>query len=290
MWAKVKMLFMSGGAQGRPAGPSFRISYVLVSLLTLNMISSCQCQDQDRQIGQIDSHPEKAKAESGINRLLAEQVDMNGKVNYHALRENPFALNTFIDFIHSVSPDNKPELFPTPNDRKAYWINAYNALVIETVIENPEAGSLPEISWGHGVFWRKEFMVGNQLLTLNDIENKKLRAGFHDPRIHFAINCGSKSCPPLGQRIFTGTNLDKALDNKTSAFVNDPDQVRVDSVNKVIYLSKIFKWYRKDFETSAGSVLDYLDRYSDQIDLTKSPEMRKWKIKYNHYDWSLNDL
>ena len=218
-----------------------------------------------------------------FNEVLNSYVNNAGRVDYNSIRENPFALQPFLDFVALVSPQSNPELFPTIDEKKAFWINTYNGLMIQTVIENPEISSVKEIGWGYGVFWRKKFKVGGELLTLNHIEHKILRSEYKDSRIHFAINCASNSCPPIGHRIVTGVNLDQQLNEKTRDFINNPANVKVDHKKKTIVLSKIFKWYRKDFESGGTTLLEFLNQYREE-----TINSSNYKIKFQDYDWGLN--
>ena len=135
---------------------------------------------------------------SRLDSVLNKYVDSDGLVDYQSIIDSPYNINEYLNFIKNVSPQSHPGLFPSKNDKLAYWINAYNALVIKLMIENPETNIL-EISFGH-LIWLTKFDVGFKKTSLYEIEHKILRK--LDPRIHFAISCGSKSCPPLGQRIF----------------------------------------------------------------------------------------
>ena len=105
----------------------------------------------------------------------------------------------------------------------------------------------------------------------------------NDPRIHFAINCASKSCPPLGNRILVGDNLNQQLDEKTFNFINNVDNVFIDYDTNTIYLSRIFKWFKKDF----GNIKAYISHYLNDIDYES---IKDYKIKYFKYDWSKNSL
>ena len=143
---------------------------------------------------------------------------------------------------------------------------------------------------GYGAFWRNKFVVGREKMTLNHIEHKILRAKYKDPRIHFAINCASNSCPPIGNRIVTGDSLDSQLDKKSSSFINDTSNVRIDHANKEIHLSRIFKWFKKDFTQSHDDLLLYIFDYLDNISAKKKTDIiNTYQIIYNKYDWSLNE-
>ena len=216
---------------------------------------------------------------SHFDSALLNYVDSGGSVNYQGIIENPYNINQFLDFIEKISPDSHPKYFPTKNDRLAYWINTYNSLIIKLMIDNPDKNIL-DISWGHLV-WFTKFKVGGERTSLYKIEHQILRK--MDPRIHFAISCGSTSCPPLGNRIFLGETINSQLDEKTINFINDSKNVYLDYENKVIYLSKIFKWYEKDFGNVRKFVLKYL---KEAVDYSL---IKNYKIKYNKYDWSSNN-
>ena len=216
---------------------------------------------------------------SQFDSVLSKYVDSNGLVNYGALIENPYNINEYLEFIKKVSPISHPELFPTKSDKLAYWINAYNALIIKLMIDNPDKNIL-EISFGH-LIWLTQFEVGSKKISLHKIEHKILRR--LDPRIHFVISCGSKSCPPLGKRIFLGSTVEEQLDSSTKDFINNKNNVFVSFENNTIYLSKIFKWYKKDFIDVKKYIVKYLN------DDTSFNQIKNFKIKYNDYDWSLNN-
>jgi hypothetical protein len=236
----------------------------------------------------IDTKKFKNNYES-FNAILKSFVNENGTVDYASIRSDPYNLDKFITFINNVSPENNPEQF-SDSDGKAYWINVYNALAIKTIIDNPGINSIKEISWGLGAFWRNKFVVGQKRMTLNHIEHKILRKKYHDPRIHFAINCASNSCPPIGNRIVTGINLDEQLDKKTINFINDISNVRIDHIKKEIQLSRIFKWFKKDFLQNHENLISYIIVYLDESDTKEKAEtLSTYKIVYNKYDWLLND-
>ena len=215
---------------------------------------------------------------SNLDSILSKYVDSDGLVNYQAIIDSPYNINEYLDFIKNVSPQSHPKLFPTKNDKLAYWINAYNAFVIKLMIENPSTNIL-EISFGH-LIWLTKFDVGFKKISLYEIEHKILRK--LDSRIHFAISCGSKSCPPLGQRIYLGNTLDVQLDSSAKNFINNKKNVFIDFDNETLYLNKIFKWYKKDFVNVKKYIVTYLS------DGTSFDQIKNFKIKYNDYDWSLN--
>lgn len=239
-------------------------------------------------LGQITQQTDTSSMES-LNKALIEFVDNSGKVDYEAFRKSPGLLWDYLEFIEVVSPHSHPEIFPNRNSQIAYWINTYNALVIKIIIENPNVNSIKEAAWGFGAFWRMKHTIGGETMSLNYIEHKLLRKQFKDPRIHFAINCASNSCPPLGNRIISAPILDQQLENKTSQFINNDHNVKLDTENRYLFLNRIFKWYKNDFESSNQSMIEYiLDYRTDFTYEEKRKIISEYKVKYLHYDWGLN--
>ena len=221
------------------------------------------------------------KAYESFNMILESYVDSSGMINYKGIRENPYSFSEYFDFIENISPRSHPSSFKSKADEMAYWINAYNALTVKIMMENPEANSILDMS--SFLIFKKRFVVGGENMSLNRIEHKILRKGFKDPRIHFAINCASLSCPPLGNRIFLGDTLEQQLDEKTRNFIANTINVRIDHNEKIIYLNKIFKWFAKDFNNVRLFISQYLsDKESYSI-------IKDYKIKYFDYDWNLNE-
>lgn len=224
-----------------------------------------------------------------FDAVLKKFVNRDGRVDYESLRKNPGELTRFIEFLKSVSPETHPGLFETENDRKAFWINAYNALVIKEVVDHPGITSVKQTGWGLGMFWRKKVVIGGKKMTLYHIENRILRRRFRDSRIHFVINCASESCPPLGNRIVKGDGLDEELDRKAAAFIQDSNNVRIDHEKKEIRLSRIFKWYRKDFTAATESLPTYVLHYLPGISRDeKETLISRYRVRFNSYNWGLN--
>ena len=122
-------------------------------------------------------------------------------------------------------------------------------------------------------------MAGTRI-TLNDIENKKLRAKFNEPRFHFVLVCGALGCPPIIPKAYTPANLEKLLEKQTVQALNDPNFIQVKG-NKVAF-SEIFKWYKEDFIKN-GSEIDFLNQYRKEKVSTDA------KVTYYSYDWRLNN-
>jgi uncharacterized protein DUF547 len=170
----------------------------------------------------------------------------------------------------------------TADEKKAFYINAYNAIAIQALLDHP-GRKITDIS---GVFTRMKHVVGGEMLTLDDIENR-LR-DMKDARIHFAIVCASRSCPPLAPRAYTASDLDQALDRQGRAFINDPSRNVVDRVRGRVALSKIFRWDRKEFERDGGTLLKFVSRYAADAATASYLATYNKEPEFLDYDWSPN--
>jgi hypothetical protein len=171
----------------------------------------------------------------------------------------------------------------------AYWINLYNALTVQVVLDHYPVDSIRDINISPGLFtigpWDKTLIsIEGEDLTLNDIEHRILRPIWRDPRIHYAVNCASIGCPDLRDRAYPATGIDKLLDQAATAYVNDPRGVSV--VDGKVSVSKIYDWFIEDFGGSEETVLRHLQQYA-------APELAArleaiGKLSDVHYDWSIN--
>jgi hypothetical protein len=168
-------------------------------------------------------------------------------------------------------------------EKKAFFINAYNAMAIAIVLERYPVKSIRDVD---GAFDGIRKRIGGEMLTLDDIENR-LRA-MKDARIHFAIVCASKSCPPLAARAYAAAGLDAALDTQARAFVNDPSKNRLDRFADRVALSKIFDWNRKEFERDGGSLFRYVAQFVSGSATSRWLTARLRPPEFLEYDWALN--
>lgn len=175
----------------------------------------------------------------------------------------------------------------SPDEKKAFYINAYNAVAIQTVLEHYPTKSILDID---GSFKKLTHKVGGEMLTLDAIENK-LRES-NDSRIHFAIICASKSCPPLAGKAFTTAGLSAELDRQGRAFVGDASKNKIDKATGKITLSHIFFWNRKEFERDGGGSLT-----KEVAKFVADPATASWlaaqpgpskESDFLDYDWTLN--
>ena len=169
------------------------------------------------------------------------------------------------------------------DERKALYINAYNAMAIGIVLGSPPVRSIRDVRGAFDGIRRK---IGGEPLTLDDVENR-LRE-MKDARIHFAIVCASRSCPPLAGKAFKAAGLSAALDAQARAFVSDPSKNVLDRARTRLALFKIFDWNRKEFERDAGTLPAYVARFFGEPSLASWVATFPKAPEFLEYDWALN--
>ncbi|MEO9476897.1 MAG: DUF547 domain-containing protein [Cyclobacteriaceae bacterium] len=217
-----------------------------------------------------------------FDKLLKKHVDDVGLVDYKGFLADRDKLRQYLDLLSNNAPNNEQW---TDHDQIAYWINAYNAYTIELILEYyplesiKDIGSSIQVPFVNTPWDIKFFKIGGEKYDLNNIEHDILRKKWEEPRIHFAVNCASLSCPQLRAEAYTGAKLDEQLDDQARRFINDDfrNNISEDQAS----LSKIFKWFSGDFE-KVMDVEKFINQYTD-IKITD-----KTDVEYKEYDWSLN--
>lgn len=234
------------------------------------------------------------------NAALGRWVHADG-VDYDAVRSDDVDFRRFIATLGSMGPRSTPQRFTTEPEQLAYYINAYNALVLFAVVDNWPLHTVHEVrGWlnprpGFGFFYGLRFPFDGGAINLYELENEVIR-GFADARIHAAINCASESCPELMPYALDPLRLDDQLDAVTRDFCSRPRHVRVDEKTKEIQLSAIFDWYRSDFEEHArrlggqGSIVEFIIAFAapDVAAELERAQNAGFKIVFQPYDWTLN--
>lgn len=213
-------------------------------------------------------------------RLLGKYVK-NGIVNYQGFKNDEDSLDQYIKVLEKTDTKTLSR-----NEQFAFYINAYNACTIKLILTGyPDIKSIKALGSIFKSPWKKKFCrIDGMLISLDDIEHNILRPRFKDPRVHFAINCAAKNCPPLRSEPYRGNDLGQQLDEMTRLFINDPKSNHLK--DNRLYVSSIFKWFREDFNDDiAGFFLKYAEG-----DLKAQLEAKggKIKVRYLDYDWSLN--
>lgn len=215
---------------------------------------------------------------TGWDTLLKRHVDGQGQVAYRNLKEQDLAM--FKDYLETLATAKTAGL--SADEEKALWINAYNAAIVNGVLEGYSA---------EGIFGRKQFfswytlkVVGKDR-TPDEIEHQILRPKFNDPRVHFAIVCASGSCPKLRAEAFIGQRLDEQLDDAARRFINDPSRNQI--TPEQLAVSKIFQWFAEDFVKKSGSVANFIQGFVDE-DKQAVLKSAEDELDYLDYNWTLN--
>lgn len=196
-------------------------------------------------------------------------------------------------YLHQLANACASQKASWPRDEKlAYWLNAYNAFTIQLILDHYPTGSIRSIGLLPGAAFRTSLIdlapFWSEKLSLNDIESGVLREQLHEPRIHFAIVCASKSCPILQSSAYRASAIDAQLDEAARRFIQDPSRNRYDAANNTLYLSSIFKWFRADFEAAAGTLTAFVARYAEPAVHERLARGGDARVEFLDYDWSLN--
>lgn len=241
-------------------------------------------------------------------RVLKMYVNDQGLVDYQALKAHSQSLDAFVHALGKLDP-KVYEPWDDP-EKIAFWINAYNGLTLVAIIRHyPIQASLirsvvfPKNSIRQipGVWDKREWLVMGRRMSLDDIEHATLRKQFNEPRIHLALVCAARGCPPLRNEPYTGARLAAQLDDQGRRFFSNPQKFRIDRDKGRVYLSSIFKWFGDDFIKTYGTeekftghspaeraMLNFISRYLDARDRDYLAA-GKYRIEYLDYDWSLNE-
>jgi len=251
-----------------------------------------------------------ARLKDTLEKLKVSVMNEAGsQVDYSSLRYDP-AYADYREKCLAALSGYKPQRLLTVDERRAFWINLYNALVIDAVINFGVQQSVIEGRLGLLTFFRRAaYQVDGRRVSLEDIEHGILRCnrgnpympGPHfplddprmtwvlplDPRIHFALNCGGRSCPPI--RSYHPEKLNEQLDLAARSFVTNETEIHPESDQ--LFLSRIFRWYEADFGGRQG-ILEFIAHHvpdDDRCDTLREGKT-KFNFEYQPYDWSLNTI
>ena len=226
-----------------------------------------------------------------LSGVLDRYRNPSGNVDYFSVMGDQ-AMVSYAETLTTFDP----ETLQTDDEKLAFWINCYNALTIYGVVkklkEDPSFIEKGNSSWWGRVkfFALQKFTIGGKEYTLRDIENY-VRKEFKDPRIHFALNCASSSCPLLKDGLYSRENIQQELESAAELYIRSMEGVRLNKEDGVLELSMIFKWYKKDFERTGKTLLEYISQYMTDGDREYLQDnMKNIKIKFIDYDWALNSV
>ena len=206
-------------------------------------------------------------------------------VDYRGIQTDPNYAKTLQAFAAVT-----PEQLRNPNERLAFWINAYNLLAIKAVLDQYPVKSIKDGGSLFQSIWKKEVgTVAGKAYALDDIENGVLRKDFKEPRIHFAIVCASLSCPDLRPEPYTADRLEAQLDEAARTFLANPAKGLLPGPDgKTATVSSIFKWFSGDFD-AVGGVSTFIRTKADPSVAARIAGLTDAGLSYLGYDWSLND-
>ncbi len=207
--------------------------------------------------------------------LLKKYVDDKGYVDYPGFQKDSLKLNSYLQMLAANAPKDSWPI----EEQLAYYINIYNAGTVQLIIRNNMPGSIKDISEGSGPWEIKFVKIGDKTVSLSTVE-KGILQPMKEPRIHFAINCASESCPKLQQEAFTAEGMEEMLTKATKEFLKGPKN---EISAKEPKISSIFEFYPADFKVDGKTIREFINEYSD-VKINEDA-----KIMYLDYDWSLND-
>ena len=215
--------------------------------------------------------------------LLKKHVSASGYVDYGGFKKDEATLDSYLAELSK----NPPQKAWGVNERLAYWINAYNAFTVKLILDHADEniksikdiGSTIKIPFVNTPWDVKFIKIGNETMDLNNIEHGIIRKQFKEPRIHFALVCAAKSCPPLRNEAYVASRLSAQLNDQGKKFINDPSKNKI-SANSIT-ISKILNWYGGDFKDS-GSIISWINKYAT-VKVNENAA-----VDYMDYNWALN--
>lgn len=208
---------------------------------------------------------------------VVQQAVKGRRVDYDAVAKQRKALQAYLARVAKADV----KALPSDAARLAFYTNAYNALVLEAVLSSGRPDSVLKVP---GFFDKQSYEVAGERLTLNALEETKIRAA-KDPRVHFVVNCASNDCPPLARRAYTAKGWASALEQQTKAFLARPGEVAIDDDKKTVTVTKLFDWYQKDWGDEA-KVRAFLARSLPKA--AAKLQDPSYRIVTREYDWGLN--
>ncbi len=209
---------------------------------------------------------------ANINNFLGYYVH-DGLVDYKSIKTENASIGKLLNMIATADLSNANDTV-----RKAFYLNVYNILVIKSVTDHYPVNSPMDVP---GFFDKDQFTVAGSKMTLNEIENTKLRP---DARVHFSLVCGALGCPELQATAFMPETVEEQLNSNTKNALNDSTYILVNTETKTVKVAQIFEWYKDDFKSDAGSVIAFLNKYRTV------PIPENYKISTYPYNWKLNGL
>jgi len=244
----------------------------ILKISTLLFLGLLLCESPALSTGEVDH---------GLYGTLLLKYVKNGVVDYEGFKNEEDKLDQYLSILEKTDTQAL-----SPNEQFAFYVNAYNAWTVKLILgAYPGIKSIKELGSLFKSPWKKKIArIDGEVLTLDNIEHDILRPRFEDARIHFAVNCASKGCPPLRSEPYRGDVLDHQLTEMTEAFINAPAYNRLEG--NTLYVSSIFKWYSEDFN---DDVVGFFLKYATgELKERLQKQAKEIRVEYLDYDWSLN--
>lgn len=254
----------------------FNLAKLLASL-ALVLLQACSTLVATPPTGANQDDLSTSVAHAAWARVLARHVNAQGQVDFAALAIAPQDLHTYVRYIARI----KAADIANAQDRLAHHINAYNALSMFNVVDLGIPLSNASLVQRYRFFIARKHVIGGQQMSLYVYENEVIRK-LGEPRIHWALNCSSVSCPVLPREPFEGARLEQQLERESRLFFADPRNMRTDAATQSVFLSEIMSFFPEDFVPAhAPSLIAYANRYAPvAADVT-------WQVKFVPYDWTI---
>jgi hypothetical protein len=224
---------------------------------------------------------------AALDRVLKARVK-NERVDYVALKADSKDLDAWLKSAGAVSEAEFNRW--TQPQQLAFLINLYNAATLRLILDHYPLKSIKDIGSVFKGPWKQEVVpLLGKTVTLDYLEHSVLRKKYAEPRIHFAIVCAAKGCPPLRAEAFVPDKLNEQLDEQGRIFLGTKEKNRWDANAHVLYLSPIFKWFSEDFEKKFGSVVKFVTPFFPAEVQKQMQSAKSVDIRYTDYDWSLNE-
>jgi hypothetical protein len=231
-------------------------------------------------------YPNEAGVDHALWDYLLKAYVRDGLIDYDGMKRD-YLFSTYLKQLGAVNPD----ALESDNERLALLCNAYNAFVVNGVIIHDIEDSVDNFRKGlKGFFSQKEHIFAGKTITLDHIEHTLIRPVFNEPRIHMALVCAAKSCPPIRPEAFIGTQVRAQLEDQVHIFANNTEHLRFDQSKGTLFINPILKWYGDDFD-AVGGYLEFLAARAEDTALKTALQQASSgsvKVKFNAYDWDLN--
>jgi len=257
----------------------------IIALSLLPVLTSCSRAEKAPSYHVANPQQEIDQSHVAFTAIIKTHLK-NDMVDYAGLKKNPGELTAYLDTLAAV-PEAAFKKW-NKDQQMAFLINLYNAATLKLIVDHYPLKSIKDIGSVLKGPWKQEVVrLFGKLETLDHVEHDLLRANYKDPRIHFAVNCASIGCPVLRPEAFQAATLDSQLEEQARKFLQDSSKNRLDTKNKILYLSPIFDWFKGDFTAKSGTVEKFVAPYFKPADRDLI-QRGGLSVKNTDYDWNLN--